>query len=48
MGTYKIIIEEAFVMEGGNMYIIMTNATTDSYENYKDIFKTARDSFKIN
>jgi hypothetical protein len=48
MGTYKIVIEEAFVMKDGNMYIIMSNATTDSYENYKDVFKTARDSFKIN
>jgi len=45
---YSIVIDQSFVVIDGTAYIIMCNATTETYDGYKDIFEKARETFKIN
>ncbi len=47
-GTFDIVIDQSFVVIDGTAYIIMCNATTHSYDDFKDIFVKARETFKIN
>ena len=44
---YDIVIDHTFAMIDGKAYMIMCNATKDSYEEYADIFAVARESFEI-
>ena len=46
-GTHEIIIDQSFAVIDNTAYIIMCNATADSYEDFLDIFSTARESFKL-
>lgn len=47
-GAYEIVIDQSFAIVGDRAYIIMCNSTAESYEEFLDIFDTARESFKIN
>lgn len=47
-GTHEIIIDQSFAIADGRAYIIMCNATTDSYDRFVAIFDAARETFKIN
>ena len=47
MGVYKIVIEQSFVMTDDGMYIITCTATDKSYDGFKDVFKSAKESFKV-
>ena len=47
-GTFDIVIDQSFVVIDDTAYMIMCNATTDSYDGFKDIFAKARETFKIN
>lgn len=47
VGTHEIVIDQSFAVVGDRAYIIMCNSTTDSYEDFVDIFNAARESFKI-
>lgn len=47
-GNYNIVIDQSFAIIDGSAYIIMCNATSDSYEDFSEIFATARETFKIN
>lgn len=46
-GTYDVVIDQSFAIIDGSVYIIMCNATSDSYEEFSDIFASVRESFKI-
>ncbi len=47
-GSLDIVIDQTFAVSGGRAYMIMCNATADSYGEYEDIFTSAIESFKIN
>ena len=47
-GTLTIVVDLTFVVTDNTAYIIMCNTTDDSYDDYKDIFAKARETFKIN
>jgi hypothetical protein len=47
-GAYDIVIDQTFLLSGNTAYIIICNATSETYDTYKDIFTQAKESFKIN
>lgn len=47
-GALEIVVDLTFVVTNDKAYMITCNATSDSYEAYRDIFVKARETFKIN
>lgn len=47
LGTFDVACTQYFVFDGDKVYIVLCTADKDDFENYKDIFSSSFETFKI-
>lgn len=48
MGTFNVVCAQYFVFDGDKVYIVLCTSDKDDFEEYKDIFASSFETFKIN
>ncbi len=47
LGTFNVVCAQYFVFDGDKVYIVLCTADSEDFENYKDIFASSFETFKI-